>query len=66
MNALGLQGDLSEDGPWEVDHIDVALGLLCGSCGRLSSGAFPVVLGLSRMWVAARWWVIMSRVVWFL
>ena len=41
----GVQVDLPEDGLRETGHIDVALGLLWGSCGRRNSGAPLLVSG---------------------
>ena len=34
MNVLGVQGDLPEDGLWEICHIDVALDLRWSLGGR--------------------------------
>ena len=42
---LGVQGDLSEDGLWEIGHIDVALGLFWDWCARRSSGSTMLLSG---------------------
>ena len=53
LNVLGVQGDLPEDGLWEICHIDVTLHL-CWGLGEKESGTFGLGISLCYLYVGNR------------